>query len=320
MTLTANQYFQIAQGYAKAAEDPFVTADRREALSTKAEWFDFLGRWERGALPAYTVAANSDMTAYPFTAEWPRPSKRPLVIGAVLCLIGTGLFTNTLNFFGENDRQEIWSIADKPHVISPDPHSYESASLTVPASPGQQEELSSPSPPPEPIEALPAAQSAEMLKVAATATIREGPSISAKKIGTAIHGAALRVKGREANWVQFVDPATGNTAWIHSSLVRPNSGNGTTSVAGPPANATSFAPPKSKVAKKRIKQKPSASIQASKQRPSRPDPPAPRQRAYADLPNDEVLLPPRRPGPRFLTKRRMLKEGAMSPGLLAPRP
>ena len=130
------------------------------------------------------------------------------------------------------------------------------------------------------------------------ATIREGPSISAKKIGTAIHGAALRVKGREGNWVQFVDPATGNTAWIHSSLVRPNSRNGTTSVAGPPANATSFAPPKSKVAKKRIKQKLSASIQASKQRPSRPDPPAPRQRAYADLPNDEMFLPPRRPGSR----------------------
>jgi uncharacterized protein YraI len=357
MTLTADQYLDIAQGYAKAAADPFVSPEGREAFANKAEWFDFLGRRERGALRSDGNAStnNRDATARPFAGEFnyseqPRRSMRPLVTtlgltGAVLYLIGTLLFTNAFNLFGEKDREEVASELTPPLVSSPkiasvdakateqgerqfqptadrpispgQAPSYEA--LMVPPSLMQQEELGSPSPPPEPIEELAAAQPAEVLKVTVNATIREGPSTSAKKIGTAVHGAALHVKAREGDWVQFVDPASGNTGWIHSSLVRPNSGSGTTSVAAPPADARSLAPPKPKVAKKRIKQKPSAPIQASKQRPSRPGPPAPGRRAYADLPDDEVFLPPRRPGPGFLTKRRMLREGVMSPGFLPPQ-
>ena len=51
-------------------------------------------------------------------------------------------------------------------------------------------------------------------EVTAAATIRNGPSASAKKIGTATAGAELKVRAREKDWVQFVDPSSGNTGWI----------------------------------------------------------------------------------------------------------
>jgi uncharacterized protein YraI len=343
MTLTADQYLQIAQGYAKAAADPFVPPERREAFANKAEWFDFLGRRE-GALRSDGNAGrgNSDLTVRPFAgdsnySQRPRRSMRPLVTtlwltGVALYLIGTLLFTNALNLFGDKDRQEVASeltlslvpspsveprgarqiqpTAYRPHAISPDQPSYEAPALTVPPSLVQQEELSSPSPHPEPIEELAAAPPAEVLKVTANATVRNGPSTSAKKIGTATPGTALQVKAREGNWVQFVDSSSGKMGWIHSRLVGPTSGSRAVSAAVTQADAPALAPPKPKLAKKRIKQKPSAPIQASKQRPSRPGPPAPGQRAYADLPDDEEFLPARRDDPGFLTKRRM------SPGFL----
>jgi hypothetical protein len=39
-------------------------------------------------------------------------------------------------------------------------------------------------------------------------------------VGAAILGAALQVKAREGDWVQFVDPASGDMGWIHLSLVK----------------------------------------------------------------------------------------------------
>lgn len=352
MTLTADQYFQIAQGYAKAAADPFVSPERREAFAKKAEWLDFLGRREGGALRSDGDAGrgNSDLVARPFAG--PNYSKaptrsRPLVTtlcltGAVLSLIGTVLFT-ALNLFGDNDRQEVVSqltpplvsspkaatveakaterqfqpTADRPHAIWLDQPSYEAPALTVPPSLAHPEEFRSPSPPSEPIEQLAAVLPAEMLKVTVNATIRNGPSTSAKKIGTAIRGTALQLEAREGAWLQFVDPSSGNTGWIHSSLVRPTSGSGATGVAA--TQAETLAPSKPKAAKRQIKQKPSAPLQASKQPPSRPGPPALGQRAYADLPQDEAFLPQRKPSPDFLTKRRMLREGVMSPGFVSPR-
>ena len=253
--------------------------------------------------------------------------------GAALYLIGTLSFTNVLNLFGDSDRQEVASqltlslvpfergasvegktteqgerqfqpTADRPHPISLEQPSYETPALTGPAAPLQQEELSSPSPPPERIEELAAAQPAEVLKVRANAIIRNGPSTSAKKIGTATSGTALQVKAREGDWVQFVDSSSGTNGWIHSSLVGPTLGSRPTSSAVTRADASASTPPKPKVAKKRIKQKSSPSIQASKQRPSRPGPPALGQRAYADLPDVEEFLPPRRYRPGFVTKRR----------------
>jgi hypothetical protein len=106
-------------------------------------------------------------------------------------------------------------------------------------SPGQEEELSSPSPHPGPTGERALAQPTQLLKVTANARIREGPSTSAKKIGTALQGTALEVKARVGDWVQFVDPASGSTGWIHSSLAKPDSRSGTASLA---ATAMAFAP------------------------------------------------------------------------------
>ena len=247
--------------------------------------------------------------------------------GAALYLIGTLSFTNALNLFGGSDRQEVASqltlslvpfergasvegktteqgerqfqpTADRPQPIPLDQPSYETPALTGPPASMQQEELSSPSPPPERIEELAAAQPAEVLKVTASAIIRNGPSTSAQKIGTVTRGTALRVKAREGDWVQFVNSSSDTKGWIHSSLVGTTLGNGTTSSAVTPVDASATTPPKpKKVAKKRIKQKSSAPIQASKQRPSRPGLPA-----LGDTRTFRIFLPPRRHG--FRSERR----------------
>ena len=134
--------------------------------------------------------------------------------------------------------------------------------------------LSSPSPP-ERVEELAAVQPVEVLRARANAIIRNGPSTKAKKIGAVTHGTALQVKAREGGWVQFVNSSSGVEGWIHSSLVGLTPESGTTSSAITRADAPASIPPRPKVAKKRIKQKPSASIQASKHRHYRPDPPVP---------------------------------------------
>lgn len=343
MTLTADQYFQISQGYAQAAADPYVSPERRAAFASKAEWFDFLGRRQGGTFRSEGNASRgkSDLAALPLAGELSyserlRRSRRPLVMtlcltGAALYLIGTLSSTNALNLFGGSDRQEVASqltlslvplqrgasvegktteqggrqfqpTADRPQPIPLDQPSSETPALTGPL------ELSSPSPPPERIEEL-AAAPAEVLKVTASAIIRNGPSTSAKKIGTATRGTELRVKAREGDWVQFVYSSSDTKGWIHSSLVGTTLGNGTTSSAVTPVDASATTPPKpKKVAKKRIKQKSSAPIQASKQRPSRPGLPALGPRAYADLPDDEKFLPSRRYRPGLVTKRRVLRE------------
>jgi hypothetical protein len=248
MTLTADQYFQISQGYAKAAVDPYVSPNNRIAFAKKAEWFDFLGRREGRALHSDGIAGSgsSELTAHAFAdelgySEQARRSMRPLVMtlclsGAALYLIGTVLFTNALNLFGEDDRHEVASqvtlslglspkvtnvakatepggrqlqpTADRPRAIS-----------TVPPSLAHQKELSFPSPPPEAIEDVVAAPPPEVLKVTANARIRNGPSTSAEKIGTATRGTSIQVKAREGAWVQFVDSSSGKIGWIHSSLV-----------------------------------------------------------------------------------------------------
>jgi hypothetical protein len=238
MTLTADQYYQVSQGYALAAADPFIPTDRREAFAKKAEWFEFLGRREGRAIRsdgnAYRV--NSDLAVIPLAGELgdserPRRSMRPPVAtlwltGAALSLIGALLFTNALTLFGDNDRQEVasqltLSLVPSPKVASVAAKATEQGKrqFQPTADRAHQEALSSPSPPPEPIEDLAAAPPPEVLKVTATARIRNGPSTSAQKIGTATLGTAIQVNAREGAWVQFVDASSGKMGWIHSSLV-----------------------------------------------------------------------------------------------------
>lgn len=238
MTLTADQYHQVSQGYALAAADPFIPPDRREAFAKKAEWLEFLGRREGRAIRsdgnAYRV--NSDLAVSPLAGELgdsepPRRSMRPLVTtlwltGAALSLIGTLLFTNALTLFGDSDRQEVasqltLSLMPSPKVASVAAKATEQGKrqFQPTADRAPQEALSSPSPPPEPIEELVAGPPPEVLKVTANARIRNGPSTSAQKIGTATLGTAIQVKAREGAWVQFVDASSGKMGWIHSSLV-----------------------------------------------------------------------------------------------------
>ena len=90
-----------------------------------------------------------------------------------------------------------------------------------------------------------------MLIVTSAATIRNGPSSAAKKIGTASAGAELHVKAREKDWVQFVDPSSGNTGWIQSSLLAAASAKGVDGLAVPKeADTPQVQPVKPKVAKK----------------------------------------------------------------------
>jgi hypothetical protein len=75
---------------------------------------------------------------------------------------------------------------------------------------------------------------------------------------------------------------------------------------------------KGKSVKTPATQKLKAPSEVAKQRPSRPSPPH-RGRVYADLPEDEEFLaeaPSRRMG--FFARRRMLREGLMSPDFIPP--
>jgi uncharacterized protein YraI len=282
-------------------------------------------------LTARTLARGLNFSERP---KWLMPSLMIALWLTSLYVTGTLLFTNAPNLFGGKERQkaesevtlalkpspkiasvdlkaieggegQLRSIADRPHAVSPDQASYEAPALLSPAPVQQEDQSPSPSKPPE--EA--AGQSAELLKVTANALIRSGPSTRARKIGSATRGVTLEVKTRAGSWVEVVESSSGRLGWIHSSLVAPASGTGAISAAATQADRTSIAPPKPKVAKKRIK-KPSAAAQA---RLPRPGPSAP-TRAYADLPHDEEFLPLKRTGP----KRRQLREGLTSPGFAPP--
>jgi len=169
------------------------------------------------------------------------------IIGAVLYLISTLLFTNAINLVG-NDEPRVGqqqqakhqdesraapdrSLAqpvpkksaqqdspqldpthqaeDRLHAISPDQPSSDSRvaedSLQV------EQKQSVAAAPPQPME--------EVLTVTWPASIRNGPSASAEVIGTAHAGAELHVTARNAGWVQFTDPVSGNTGWISSAVL-----------------------------------------------------------------------------------------------------
>ena len=61
----------------------------------------------------------------------------------------------------------------------------------------------------------------DRLQVKSEASIRSGPSASAQIVGTAHAGAKLQVQSRDAEWVQFVDPATKHAGWISLAFLGP---------------------------------------------------------------------------------------------------
>ena len=341
MPFTADQYSQIAEGYENAAADPLVAGEKRVDLVKKAEWFRFLAQRERAHENERGFTALTRPEAEPPSQGRSWRSMTPFlttlwITGAAVYLLSTVLFTNAVNLFGPEEpktpvpetRQPVESVpkaanvdqsratAERRHAISPDQPTYELPTLTAALPPLPQEELTSQdsaqessiqnAAPPSPSQGEGATSAllepSEMLTVTSAATIRNGPSTASKKIGTATAGAELQVKGREKDWVHFVDPSSGNTGWIQSSLLAPAAG--AAGIARPePTKPTPVKPAKPKIAKK----KPSAPAEVS-----------PRPRAYADLPVDEEFLPPRRRGPGLLSRRRMLRDGLMSPGFLPP--
>ena len=343
MSFTADQYSQIAQGYDQAAADPLVTPERKEEFAKKAKWFHFLAQREskhaRHLKEEKVPQLDGNVIA---ASDSPRRSMAPFLTmlwltGAVLYLFSTLLFTNAVNLFGDEDRKlavaeasrpiesspkvvkddigakeqnnrRVTPAAERPHAISPDQPTYEDPAWTVPPYQPPDRELGV-STAAEPVQDVTKSQSAETFTVTADATIRISPSISAKKIGTATSGAELVLTAREPDWVQFIDPSSGNRGWIHSSLVAPASRAGAESLAPTrEAENQTVEIPSPNPAKKRANAKPAAPTQATDQK-----------RRYVELPHDEGFSSARSRGPGLLAKRRMLREGLLSPGFLPPR-
>jgi hypothetical protein len=117
---------------------------------------------------------------------------------------------------------------DQPDVLYLDPPAQNSSHAIVPN--GEQPAASS-SPATEtksqaaadPIEVSPTqAPNDEFVMLTATATIRNGPSDSADIIGRAHAGARARGASRDSGWAQIVDPASGNSGWVDSSVLVPS--------------------------------------------------------------------------------------------------
>jgi hypothetical protein len=150
------------------------------------------------------------------------------------------------------------------------------------------------------------------LRLVSAAGIRSGPSFSAQIIGTAAAGAELQVTARESDWVQFIDPNSGKHGWIHASRMEPTGVDEARVAVTNPASDTpqveAAKPNATKNAKKRSKDRSISKL-----------PPDRTPKAYVELPSDEEFLPPKRRGIGILERRRMLRQGLMSPGFLPPR-
>jgi len=61
----------------------------------------------------------------------------------------------------------------------------------------------------------------QLLRITSAVSIRNGPSASADVIGTAYAGAKVRVASRDSGWTEIVDPSSGRTGWIDSTVLSP---------------------------------------------------------------------------------------------------
>jgi hypothetical protein len=149
----------------------------------------------------------------------------------------------------------------------------------------------------------------EQLRVTSETSIRSAPSASAQLIGRAHAGATLRVKSREAGWVQFVDPVANEIGWISMAYLRPTDAERDTRSVVPtrskqPPRAAKHKMPRPipKVAKLKIpKFMQSKPIPATRHLPP----------TYAEFPADREFVPSRRFG---LYLRRRWADDFMPPG------
>ena len=204
----------------------------------------------------------------------------------------------------EQDTSLLVPVPNGRHAIALNQPSYEAPEVEAsPSSPSPVSKFT-PTRPRDPVtqRESDSAQSVEILRVTNTAAIRSAPSPRARKIGSATAGVELQVLARENDWVHFIDPTSGNQGWVQSSFVAPVSGGEAKNVADPRVAET--VPP--------------TEPKLRKEKPALPAEVMQRQRTYAGLPTDEEFLAPRRRGSGLLSRRRLLREGLMTPGLLPP--
>jgi hypothetical protein len=336
MTLTADQYAQIAQGFDSVAADPLVPNEKRREFAKQAEWFHYLAAREKGG--------SSTAISEEACSESPRQSNRALLTtlwltGAAIYLIATLLFSNAVGLFGDRDRPSqvaevrlpvapplsvnekatgasdphVITAGERRHAIAPDQPPYEAPELIKPLPVTEKEEIASAGTSlPGNLAAPAGSPLPETFKVIKAAKVRNGPSSASKIIGTAAPGAELQVSRQENGWIQFVDPSSGNSGWIQADVVAIISSTEANRAMPAPPEVAPPQPRKSQAAKR--KPSPSKTVRSAKT-------PLPKQeRGYAGLPDDEefsIERGSRRMG--VLARRRMLRQGLMSPDFQPPQ-
>jgi hypothetical protein len=61
----------------------------------------------------------------------------------------------------------------------------------------------------------------QLFKITSAVSIRNAPSASADIIGMAYAGTVAHVASRDSGWTQIVDPSSGKTGWIDSTVLSP---------------------------------------------------------------------------------------------------
>ena len=105
--------------------------------------------------------------------------------------------------------------AQSAHAIDPEQRQVQTSQPLSPATSGQQAAT---------MESSTSAQlkyGDQLLKITSAVSIRNGPSASADIIGIAYAGTVARVASRDSGWTQIVDPSSGRTGWIDSTVLSP---------------------------------------------------------------------------------------------------
>ena len=146
----------------------------------------------------------------------------------------------------------------------------------------------------------------DRLQVKSETSIRNGPSTSAQVVGTAHAGAELRVQSRDAEWVQFADPATKHAGWISLAFLGPAGDSVDVPTTVPKALTKPSRPAKvlGSAKPRNAQRKPQMIAQHKPVRPPR---------GYAELPRDQEFRPPRQGRFFGLFLRRRLSADEFSP-------
>ena len=110
MTLTPDQYDEMAQRFEEAAGDPLVRAEGREEFAKKAQWFHFLAQRGREAHRDNGHPTHQGNAVYLNSLPKQKGSLAPFlatlwISGAALYFVSTFMFANAINLTGKSDAQ-----------------------------------------------------------------------------------------------------------------------------------------------------------------------------------------------------------------------